>query len=200
MEIKRGLFYTTLFLSILGVIVISACSPDDKIRFSPKVKLPQHHLQPNDLDYPKLNTAPKQIVKFNAVIPDGFSKEFHLHYDVEYKQDYPNNSVYISPPGCNWTNESQFSINRSVELKQESGNLYTATLVLDYFLAGACKWHFRSMSSPMFGGDIFYYSESAHANPHPHPNLNLETEAIHIWCTEKYRRNKKDEPNPKLLN
>ena len=178
-------------LIIIGVFLVTACDSESE-------HVSSRELNPVDLDYPIVNTAPNQIVKFNAIIPNGYSKKFRLHYLVDSKQDYPNNKIFVSPQGCSWTNNNQFSINRDLELKLESGNLYTATFVMDYFLPGKCKWHLDSMSSPMFKGKIFYYGQSGHSNSRPFADLNLEENNIHIWCTEKYRRNKKLEPNPRL--
>ena len=178
-------------LTIIGVILVTACGSEDE-------HISARALNPKDLDYPVVNTTPNQIVKFNAIIPKGYLKEFHLHFVVDAKQDYPNNKVFVSPKGCNWTNNNQFYINRDVELKQESGDLYTGIFVMDYFLPGKCKWHLVSMSSPMFKGEIFYYRQSGHSNSRPFSDINLEENNIHIWCTGKNISNKKLEPNAGL--
>src|SRR5450631_85487 len=119
-----------LFLTLLGLVVISACGAD--------YKAPSNQaLQPRDTNYPKINSAPSQMIQFTAIVPDRLSAEFHLIYDVEVHQDESNPNKFTSPPGCGWTQQTPFYIDITLMLKK-SGNTYTGSFSPDYFQPGDC--------------------------------------------------------------
>jgi hypothetical protein len=43
-------------------------------------------LEPNDIDYPKINPNPKEVVNFTAVIPDALQVRFDLWFFVDWTQ------------------------------------------------------------------------------------------------------------------
>lgn len=181
-----------LLLSLLGLVATSACSVDYKTPSS-------RALQPGDPNYPTINSSSTQIVQFTAIVPDGLSAEFHLIYNVETQQDETNPNKFTSPPGCKWTQQSQFYIDLTLML-EKTGNSYTGSFSPDYFLPSKCKWHLRAMTSPIVRPAIIFFIHSLHTNPHPLPTLDLTTNAIHIWCTRKGKEQPRQssEPNERI--
>lgn len=143
---------------------------------------PAQALQPGDVNYPVVNPAPEQVVKFTAIIPDGWPAEFRLLYMVTVDQQNKSKKL-ISPPGCAWKQNKQFYVDVPL-LLQRQDKVYKGDFTVDYFLPGACQWSMYNINSPVLRSALVFRIHSSHPNSQPGLGLDLTKQKLHIWCTK----------------
>lgn len=139
-------------------------------------------LQPGDVNYPVVNPTPEQVVKFTAIIPDGWPADFHLIYMVNVEQQIRFGKPF-SPLGCAWTQNKQFYVDVPLVL-QKYDKVYKGEFTVDYFLPGACQWSMYNITSPVLRPALAIRTHSEHPNSKPGHGLDLTRENLHIWCTK----------------
>ena len=187
-------YYVTLLLRSLrcswsrrlsgcvAIYLVSACGQHNDNRMP----------QPGDRDSPQVNPTPTQTVRFTAIVPDGFSAEFHLIYSVDFEE---NGSTVSAPLGCRLSQSARLRVDMPLKLERSAGK-YRGNFSIDYFQGGTCGWHLYDVMSPMLdtwlptdtSGPVIFFLHSLHTNAHPYPFLDLENQRIDIWCTHAKRR------------
>ena len=145
-------------------------------------------LQPSDENYPKVNQNPKQVVKFTAIMPEGWPTEFTLEYSVTTHQ-VGQTPLFLSSKGCPWTQRKPFWIKMPLQLKRQGEN-YEGTFAIDYFEPGICDWQLSGIHSSILTYWLGLPIYSSHTSAHPDPKIDLENKIIHKWCSKNGIRKK----------